>query len=111
MQERLQQYQYQLSANGIENAAILVLEVSSGKVLAYLGNSPNEASSHGRQVDLIMANRSSGSILKPFLYALSLQEGLILPGSWLSDVPLSYQGYRPANFDQSYSGMVALIRH
>ncbi|MCF8299843.1 MAG: transglycosylase domain-containing protein, partial [Haliscomenobacter sp.] len=107
MQERLQQYQHQLSANGIENAAILVLEVSSGKVLAYLGNSPNEASSHGRQVDLIMANRSSGSILKPFLYALSLQEGLILPTSWLSDVPLSYRGYRPANFDQSYSGLVA----
>ena len=107
MQDRLQQYQLQLSANGIENAAILVLEVSSGKVLAYLGNSPNEASSHGRQVDLIMANRSSGSILKPFLYALSLQEGLILPTSWLSDVPLSYRGYRPANFDQSYSGLVA----
>jgi len=54
-----------------------------------------------------MANRSSGSILKPFLYALSLQEGLILPTSWLSDVPLSYRGYRPANFDQSYSGLVA----
>jgi penicillin-binding protein 1C len=107
LQERLQQYQHQLSANGIENAAILVLEVSSGKVIAYLGNSPVEASSHGRQVDLIMANRSSGSILKPFLYALSLQEGLILPTSWLSDVPLSYRGYRPANFDQSYSGMVA----
>jgi penicillin-binding protein 1C len=107
MQDRLQQYQYQLSANGIENAAILVLEVSSGKVLAYLGNSPNEALSHGRQVDLIMANRSSGSILKPFLYALSLQEGLILPTSWLSDVPLSYRGYRPANFDQTYSGLVA----
>lgn len=107
MLERLNQYQLQLSASGIQNAAILVLEVSSGKVVAYLGNSTNELANYGRQVDLITSNRSSGSILKPFLYALSLQDGLILPSSWLSDVPVSYKGYRPVNFDQSYNGLVA----
>jgi penicillin-binding protein 1C len=107
LQERLNAYQGQLSAIGIQNAAVLVLEVSSGKVLAYIGNATNESTAHGRQVDLITAHRSSGSILKPLLYALSLQEGLILPSSWLSDVPLSYQGYRPVNFDQAFHGLVA----
>lgn len=107
LQERLNTYQLQLSASGIQNAAVLVLEVSSGKVLAYIGNSTNALNIHGRQVDLITANRSSGSILKPLLYALSLQEGLILPSSWLSDVPLSYKGYRPVNFDQAYNGLIA----
>lgn len=107
MLERLNQYQLYLSANGIHNAAVLVLEVSSGKVLAYLGNSTNELENYGRQVDLIASNRSSGSILKPLLYALSLQDGLILPTSWLSDVPLSYKGYKPVNFDQTYHGLVS----
>jgi len=107
MLERLNQYQLQLSASGIQNAAVLVLDVSSGKVVAYLGNSTNELGNYGRQVDLITSNRSSGSILKPFLYALSLQDGLMLPTSWLSDVPVSYKGYRPVNFDQSYHGLVA----
>lgn len=106
MLERLNQYQRHLSSKGIQNAAVLVLEVSSGKVLAYLGNSTHELDKYGRQVDLITSNRSSGSILKPFLYALSLQDGLILPNSWLSDIPLSYKGYKPVNFDQNYQGLV-----
>lgn len=107
MLERLNQYQRQISPAGIQNSAVLVLDVSSGEVLAYLGNSTYDKANHGRQVDLITANRSSGSILKPFLYALSLQEGLLLPSSWLTDVPSGFQGYKPVNFDHSYRGMVS----
>ncbi|MEM1323115.1 MAG: penicillin-binding protein 1C [Bacteroidota bacterium] len=104
----------QLAGNGIHNLAILVMEVESGQVLAYVGNAPGTGAAHGEAVDIIKAPRSTGSILKPFLYAMMQEEGELLPNSLVPDIPTYLNGYRPENFHQSYDGRVpaqrALIR-
>ncbi|NQY10191.1 MAG: penicillin-binding protein 1C [Flavobacteriales bacterium] len=99
-------HHYRLSQNGIENLAAVVVDVKTNQVVAYIGNTPFGKSSTGAAVDIVTARRSSGSILKPFLYAASLSEGELLPHSLIPDVPSFYSGYSPKNFDQKYSGAV-----
>jgi penicillin-binding protein 1C len=95
------------NANEIRNAALVVLEVSTGNVVAYHGNIPNmDSRAHGEEVDLVMAPRSTGSILKPFLYAAMLNDGLILPGTLIPDIPTQIGGFVPENFNLSYDGAV-----
>ncbi len=100
--------------NEIHNAAVLVLDIPRREVLAYVGNTPAEEEGSGRHVDIIQAPRSSGSILKPLLYTLMLDEGAVLPGRLVPDIPTQISGYTPLNFDRSFSGAVgagtALVR-
>ena len=104
----LNHHQYNLKANEIHNAALLVLSAGTGEVLAYLGNTgTGTGNGHGEHVDIIGAQRSTGSILKPFLYAAMLEEGLILPKTLLPDVPTFIQGFAPKNFSKTYDGAVA----
>ena len=90
--------------SGIENLAIVVLDTWTGEVLGYLGNAPNTQSEHA--VDMIQAKRSSGSILKPFLYAHMIDDGMLSPQSLVQDVPTQIQGFRPRNYDRSYTGVI-----
>ena len=106
----LERRQAILAGNGIHNIAAVVLDVRQGEVLAYVGNVIGAGEDHGEQVDVIKAPRSSGSILKPVLYALSLQEGRILPGSLLPDVPVLLRDFRPENFSEKYEGVVPARR-
>jgi penicillin-binding protein 1C len=101
----------QLKANEIENAAALVLEVNSGNVLAYEGNivSTGEAE-NGNNVDIITSPRSTGSILKPFLYTAMLNDGLILPNSLIPDIPMQIGGFIPENYTLTYDGAVPAQR-
>ncbi len=103
--EILNYHHEQLSANGINNAAVLVLDVKRKQIAAYVGNT-RSGYRHGEQVDIIDAPRSTGSILKPLLYALKLNEGEILPGTLVPDVPSRFSDYSPENFTRSYSGAV-----
>lgn len=89
----------------IYNLAILVIEVKTGKVLSYVGNSPTNTK-HQKNVDIITAPRSTGSILKPFLYATMLDEGELLPKTLIPDIPTYISGYTPQNFNLSYEGAV-----
>jgi penicillin-binding protein 1C len=101
-------HQKELSANYIYNSACIILEVETGNVLAYVGNSTlEEAELHGGDVDIIRSLRSTGSILKPFLYSGMQQSGDILPGSLIADVPTRFPGFSPKNFDQQYNGAVS----
>lgn len=100
------QHHQSLKGNQVFNAAAIVLEVETGKVLAYVGNT-NSGHEHGEQVDVIMARRSTGSILKPFLYAAMLDEGKLLPGMLVPDVPITINGFSPKNFSKQYDGVVA----
>lgn len=95
-----------LKFNQIHNLAALIVHIPTGKVLAYIGNAPNAGSTNGQDVDIVTAPRSTGSILKPILYALAVQDGTILPSSLLPDVPMNINGYHPENFQRDYDGVV-----
>jgi penicillin-binding protein 1C len=92
----------------IRNLAAIVIDVKSNEVVAYCGNvSFNNEVNSGNQVDIIQAERSTGSILKPFLYCAMLQEGEILPNTLLPDIPLNINGFSPRNFNLQYEGAVS----
>lgn len=97
-----------LAANHIRNAAVLVADIETGEVLAYVGNitDPSAHTSDGRSVDLIQARRSTGSLLKPILYGAMLSEGQILPETLVFDTPLNIAGFSPSNHNRSFSGVV-----
>lgn len=97
-------YLQTLKGNGIHNAAALVVEVETGEVIAYSGNILLNLQESGRQVDIIQSPRSTGSILKPILYAAMLSKGELLPDTLVADIPTNIAGYAPENFDRSYSG-------
>jgi len=99
----------QLSQNEIYNAAVLVLDVKTRKVLAYVGNTPTDKA-HQNQVDIIDKPRSTGSILKPFLYAAMLDSGDILPNTLVADVPTQFGNYNPENYNKTYDGAVPASR-
>lgn len=105
--EILDRHYQRLSDNGIYNASALIIDNHSGNVLAYTGNVGNPADkTHGSSVDIITSRRSSGSILKPFLFAALMDEGSILPNSLIEDVPTKFGGFRPLNFTNDYDGAV-----
>ncbi|MDR2775743.1 MAG: penicillin-binding protein 1C [Tannerella sp.] len=92
--------------NDIRNIAALVIDVPTNEVRAYCGNVDFDGRTSSNQVDIIHAPRSTGSILKPFLYYAALQEGQILPNTLLPDVPLNINGFVPQNFNMQYEGAV-----
>lgn len=100
----------QLKFNEIHNLAAIVIEVETGEVLAYLGNAPNAGAAHGQAVDILRSPRSTGSILKPFLYAQMLDEGELLPEQLVNDIPISFSGYSPENYRYTYDGIVPAKR-
>jgi penicillin-binding protein 1C len=85
----------------------IVVENSSGKVRAYVGNARHGTSLPGAQVDCGDAPRSPGSALKPFVYAAAFEKGILSPASLLADTPLSFAGAAPRNFDLAYRGPVS----
>lgn len=103
----IERHHQQLSQNGIHNAAAIVVDVESGEVLAYVGNtSGDQSEEEGYDVDVITSPRSTGSILKPFLYAAMLNDGALLPNALVPDVPTKYGSFTPTNFSQDYDGAV-----
>ncbi len=96
----------QLSKNGINNIAVLVLDVKTRQVLSYVGNAPT-SKKHQKDVDVITKPRSTGSILKPFLYAAMLDNGELLANTLVTDVPTNYGSYQPENFDKKYAGAIS----
>lgn len=94
-----------LRQNQIHNMAVLVLDVKTRKVLAYVGNTPTTRENNN-YVDIIDKSRSTGSILKPFLFAAMLDDGDLLPNSLVADVPTNIDGYTPKNYDKQYRGAV-----
>lgn len=93
--------------NKVENIAAVVMEVSSGNVIAYCGNVKKQnTSDKGENVDVVNALRSSGSTLKPFLYAALLDEGEILPTTLISDIPFYYKNFSPNNYNHTFDGAV-----
>lgn len=109
LQERVsrlvEQHHRQWRGNGIHNAAALVVDVETGEAQAYVGNTSTR-SEHGAAVDIITARRSTGSLLKPLLYAAMLHEGSLLPQSLQPDIPTFIDGFAPQNFNKQFEGAV-----
>lgn len=100
-----QEHHYVLSQNEINNLAVLIMDVETREVLAYVGNAPT-SKDNANYVDIIDKPRSTGSILKPFLYASLLDAGELLPNMLVADIPTVINGYSPENFDQEFNGAV-----
>jgi len=103
--EILKRHHRELKSNGIENVAALVMSLESGEILSYVGNTADKTSD-GYLVDILQSPRSSGSLLKPLLYALAIEKGMITPRSALPDVPTFFAGFTPKNFNEGYDGIV-----
>lgn len=99
-------YQRLMAGNGVNNLAVLVSETATGRILAYVGNAPKLAMEHSPSVDMIHAPRSPGSLLKPLLYSLALENAQLLPEQLLLDIPSVFSGFRPENFYQQYAGVI-----
>ena len=89
-----------------QSAAILLVDNHERSVKAYLGSADFTDNSRFAHVDMIQATRSPGSTLKPFIYGLAMDQGLIHSASLLRDVPRHLRSYQPDNFAQSFSGPV-----
>lgn len=87
--------------------AILVVDANDMSVKGYVGSMDLNDSTRFGHVDMVTAIRSPGSTLKPFLFAFSIEEGLIPSASLLQDVPRISTDYRPKNFSQGFSGPVS----
>ncbi|MDD4141659.1 MAG: penicillin-binding protein 1C [Bacteroidales bacterium] len=92
------------SQNSIENSAVYVVDYINGEIVAYVGNCL--LAKDAAMVDMVRANRSTGSILKPFLYAAMLDAGELLPEMVLPDIPVNISGYTPKNYSGDYWGAV-----
>lgn len=106
IEDLAERWSNEFNRSDIRNLAILVIDIPANQVIAYCGNVHFDRKQSGNQVDVIQAPRSTGSILKPFLYYAMLQEGSLLPDMLLPDIPININGFTPKNFSLQYEGAV-----
>ena len=97
---------HRLQSHSASTGAIVVMDTQSRHVLAMVGSHDFFDQDASGQVNGALAPRSPGSTLKPFVYALAMEQGLITPETLLFDVPVTYSGYEPVNYDGIYNGYV-----
>lgn len=97
-----------LKSNKINNVAAIVIEVETGNVISYIGNIGTKGS--GEHVDIITSPRSTGSVLKPFLYAFMTDAGEISPNMLVPDIPTHLRGFSPENYNKTFDGAVPAKR-
>ncbi|MFN2426015.1 MAG: penicillin-binding protein 1C, partial [Candidatus Binatia bacterium] len=106
----LHRHLVELLDRSVRDGAVLVVDNPSGEVLAYVGSSGSLSSAS--QVDGVRALRQAGSTLKPFLYASAIERGLVTPATLLEDTALDVSlpggSYRPANYDETFRGLVSV---
>lgn len=100
-----------LADQNVTNAAVVVIENQTGDVLAYVGSGDFQDTAHNGQVDGARALRQPGSALKPFVYGLAFEKGILSPGSILMDEDTFFEGgFRPRNYDEQFHGLVSVRR-
>ena len=105
-EELLHQYVRAHRSIGVYNASAIIVDAQNMETLTYIGSDNFYDDSILGQVDGVKALRSPGSALKPFIYSLALEKGIIHPKTMLKDVPRNYGLYTPENFDRSFFGLV-----
>ena len=103
----VEQHGERLFDRNIRNLAAVVIDNRDAAVVAYIGNIGLERQGeYGQSVDILQSRRSTGSILKPFLYAAMIKEGGITPMTLVPDTPVRFEGFKPENFDRRFRGAV-----
>jgi penicillin-binding protein 1C len=106
IEKLVQDYVRTLSLKNIHNAAVMVIDNSTHQVTSYVGSADFYDSTEGGQVNGAAAIRQPGSTLKPLLYGLCFDEGLLTPKMVITDVAVNYAGYAPENYDRNFNGYV-----
>ncbi len=101
-------YRDELKHMGIYNASVIVVDNENGNVTAAVGNFDFWDKQNEGQVVGFNAPRSPGSAMKPFIYAMAIDRGMVLPGYMVADVPTNYRGYDPINYDGKFHGLITL---
>ncbi len=96
-----------LKERGIHNGAVVVIDNKTREVVGFVGSARYFDEENQGQVNGVVANRSPGSALKPFVYALACEEGIIGTGTMLVDLPEDFSGFEPKNYDEKYRGMIS----
>ncbi|HED7986238.1 TPA: penicillin-binding protein 1C [Campylobacter coli] len=107
IEKKAKEFSYTLQQKGIQNLAIILADTKTRKVLAYVGSQDFYDMANLGQINGNIAKRSVGSTLKPFLYALSIDEGIIAPDSILLDVPTFFSNFNPQNANKKYYGIIS----
>lgn len=92
----------------IKNAAVIIIDNKTHKVITYVGSSGFFDTTDGGQVNGANAVRQPGSTLKPLLYGMCFDEGLLTPKTVMTDVAVNYDGYAPENYDEKFNGYVTV---
>lgn len=93
--------------NNIKNAAVVIIDNKSHQVITYVGSANFLDTTDSGQVNGATAIRQPGSTLKPLMYAMCFDEGLLTPKTTMTDVPVNYLGYAPENYDRKFNGYVS----
>ncbi len=107
MEKVLRQYVRDRRDFGLQNASMMLVNTQTMEVESLVGSADFHDAAIDGQVDGTRARRSPGSTLKPFIYALGLQQGVIHPASILGDAPASYGSYTPDNFERDFRGPIS----
>ena len=112
LQKKIEQIVFEYSSSmkniGINNAAVLVLNNKTKEVLAYVASQDFNDKKNNGEIDGLQAKRAPASLLKPFLFVLSIDEGLIVPDSIYPDVPIYFGNFYPKNSNNKFTGMVRI---
>lgn len=108
IEKLVKDYSRTLTLKNIRNAAVIVIDNKTHRVVSYVGSADFHDSADGGQVNGAAAVREPGSTLKPLLYGLCIDRGLLTPKRMITDVPINYDGYAPENYDKRFNGYVTM---
>ncbi|MBI3259910.1 MAG: penicillin-binding protein 1C [Ignavibacteriae bacterium] len=112
IQQKIEQlalnYSRRMRFTGVNNASVLILDNQTHNVVGYIGNPDFNDINHQGQVDGVKAVRSPGSALKPLIYALAIDKGLLTPKTIITDVPVNFDGFAPENFNRKFNGSISV---
>jgi penicillin-binding protein 1C len=108
IEKLVKDYSRTLNLKNIHNAAVIVLDNVTHRVVSYVGSADFSDTSDGGQVNGAAAIRQPGSTLKPLLYGLCIDQGLLTPKMVITDVAVNYRGYAPENYDRKFHGYTTM---
>jgi len=108
IEKLVKDYSRTLALKNIRNAAVIVLDNKTHRAVSYVGSADFHDSTDGGQVNGAAAIRQPGSTLKPLLYGLCIDAGLLTPKMTIMDVPVNFDGYVPENYDRTFNGYVTM---